>query len=167
MSHAALQYAEQKLGVHKVYEDAQEALAGLDDMLASLDVALDNRRASDDDIMAREMDLTIQERGKHPDHSEAALARHIKEVHHKDETLRDLRYKRRNQHATVSGLELDIEHRKYKIKVLVARMEQLGGYFNFLAAVKNAEPQPVQYAEASTSSTTATGGETEKTGEQQ
>lgn len=139
MSHAALTYAEQTLGVHSVYEQAEKALALLDEKLGELDVAQDDRRAIDDDILIKEMDLSVLERGRHPDHSEAALTRHLKEVLHKDETLRQLRVIRRHKQAEVSGLELDIEHTKYSIKVKVARMEELSGYLTYLAAVKNAE----------------------------
>lgn len=145
---AALDYAENRLGVHTVYEEAQESLAKLDETLTQLDSAIDKRRTLDDRIADREMDLLIEERGKHPDHSEAAFARHLKEVQHKDTTLRQLKADRNAAAGEVSGLELDVKFIENRLKVETGRLNELGGYFQFLAAVKNAEPPPVQYAEA-------------------
>lgn len=168
----ALEYAEKYLGVHKVQEEAERLLDELNASLDALDAAQDARRELDEKISDHEMDILISERGKHPDHSEAAMSRHLKEIHHKDLKLRRLRHERNAKSGEASGLELDIEYTKYRLKVKVARMEELGGYFQYLAAVKNAEPPPVQYAEAGTSTglPEATSGETNKaqqTGEPQ
>lgn len=164
----ALQYAENHLGVHKVHEEAEALLAELDEAMNALDSATDARRSLDESISNYEMDLLIEERGKHPDHSEAAFQRHLKEVQHKDQTLQQMRSKRNAKAGEATGLELDIEHLKYRLKTKNARMHELGGYFQFLAAVKNADRDralgqfvldQAQYAEASTSQQ-ATGGET-------
>ena len=167
----ALDYAKNYLGVHQVHEEAEAILGELDDSLTSLDAAIDARRILDERIEDRHMVLLIEERGKAAEISQAAMDRRLKEVYHKDETLRRLRMERNAKAGEASGLELDIEYAKYRLKVKVARMEELGGYFQFLAAVKNAKPPPVLYAEASTSGQpAATGGETNTTqeaGEQQ
>jgi len=135
----AVQYAEQELGVHKVYEEANAFLADLDMQMTALDAVLDTRRTLDEKISDYEMDLAIEERGKHADHSEAAFARHLKEVLHKDQTLRDLKQERNTAASKASGLELDIEHTKYKIKVRVARMEELNGLLQFYGVAKLTE----------------------------
>jgi hypothetical protein len=150
MGNPALDYAENTLGVHKVYKEAEALTKQLDERVTELDAAIDARRTLDDRIEDRLMDLLIDERGKHPDHSEAAFTRHLKEVQHKDETLRKLRVDRNAAAGEASGLELDVDYIKYQLRVKVGRMEELGGYFNFLAACKNAEPPPVQYATAQT-----------------
>ena len=41
--------------------------------------------------------------------------------------------------AQVDGLELDLSVQQSIIKIETARMTELGGYFNYLAAVKEAE----------------------------
>lgn len=137
----ALEYAENNLGVHKVQTEADALLESLDNSITALDAAQDVRRKADDQISNREMDLLIEERGKHPDHSEAAFGRHLKEVYYKDVTLKELRSKRTTAQMEVSGLELDIEVIKYRLKVKVARMNELCGYFNYLAVVKYASLQ--------------------------
>lgn len=136
----ALDYAENTLGVHKVHEEADELLVKLDQQMTELDEHQDARRALDEQISNREMDVLIEERGKHASMSEAAFGRHLKEVQHKDEQLRKLKSDRGLQAGLAAGLEFDIEYTKARLKVKVARMEQLGGYFNYLAAVKNAAP---------------------------
>lgn len=145
VTHPALAYAE-SLGVHAVYEEALALEAELDETLTALDKAQDERRSLDEQIDSREMDLLISERGKHPDHSEAAFSRHLKEVHHKDETLKMLKLKRNMKAGEASGLELDREFLKTRIHVRAARLNTLGGYFQYLAAVKLAEQttQPTQ-----------------------
>lgn len=164
----ALDYAENVLGVHKVSEEANKLLMDLDEFTGMVDQAIDKRRTLDDAVEARKMDLLIEERGQHADLSQAAMDKRLKERYHTDGTLRTLRNAHAAAAAEASGLELDIEVLKYRIKVKVARMEELSGYFNFLAAVKNAEPPPVLYAEAGTSGQpAAASGETTTTGEQQ
>jgi hypothetical protein len=162
----ALDYAENTLGVHKVHDEAEALVAELDNALGLLDAAIDARRSLDEQIEDRHMELLIEERGKAADISQAAMDRRLKEVYHKDGTLKVLRSQRNAKAGEASGLELDIDYIKYRLKVKVARMEELGGYFQFLAAVKNAEPKLVQYAEASTpGNPVTTGGETDTTNE--
>jgi len=161
----ALEYAENTLGVHKVYEDALALEGELDSLMGRFDIAVDARKELDEQIEDREMELLIAERGKAPDIPQAAMDRRIKEVKHKDSVLRELRANRRQKAAEASGLELDIDLTKVRLKVRAARMEELAGYFNYLAAVKNATPPPVLYAEAGTPATKATGGEAKKQGD--
>ena len=139
MSHPALQYAEVTLGVHAIYEEGRDTLERLELAINTLDDAQDTRRALDEQIANREMDLLIEERGKHPDHSEAAFTRHLKEVQYKDASLKDLRGKRAVAAGVVSGSELDVDFYRLRLKFTSARMEQLGGYLHYLGAVKNAE----------------------------
>lgn len=140
-THPALAYAEVQLGVHKIYEEGLQLSSQLDETLTALDKAQDERRDLDQKIEELEMDLLVEERGKHPDHSEAAFSRHLKEVYHKSSELRMLRFKRNAKAGECSGLELDMEFTKARIRLCSARMEQLGGYLTYLAAIKNAESQ--------------------------
>lgn len=132
----ALQYAEEHLGVHKVFDEANDLDAQLNDYLTALDKAQDDRRELDEKIADHEMSLLIEERGKHPDHSEAAFGRHLKEVYHKDQELKQLRSTRNAKAGECTGLELDIEYTKSRVRTMQSRMVELGGYFQYLAAVK-------------------------------
>ena len=161
----AISYAENKLGVHAVYEECIALEGELDSLLGRFDSAVDMRKELDEQIEDREMELLIAERGKAADISQAAMDRRLKEVQHKDQLLRDLKAQRRQKAAEASGLELDIDLTKVRLRVRAARLEELAGYFNYLAAVKNATPPPVLYAEAGTPASQATGGEATKQGE--
>ena len=157
-----VEYAEQNLGVHEVYAEATALTKSLDELMTALDKAIDERRTYDEQISNYEMDLLIAERGQNADMSEAAFARHLKEVIHTDQTLKRVKQDRNAKAGEVSGLELDIEYHKYKIKVAVARMEQLNGLLQFYAAAKLSET-------ARSAQAAASGGEaneTNATGEQ-
>ena len=136
---AALDYAENTLGVHKVFEEALAFEKELDEITTALDKAQDARRDLDAQIEDREMNLLIEERGKHPDHSQAAFDRHLKEVYFKDDTLKRLKMSRDAKSGEVNGLQLDHDFIKQRMRVRAARMEELGGYFSFLAVTKQAE----------------------------
>lgn len=154
----ALDYAENTIGVHQVHEEAEGLLKTLDEVFTALDAATDARRTLDEKIDDHQMDLMITLRGSvGSEISQAAFDKRLKEVYHKDETLRKLRQERNAKAGEASGLELDAEYFKYQLKVKVGRMEELAGYFQYLAAVKNAE--------ASTPVILATGGEANETGE--
>ena len=135
----ALDYAENYLGVHRVHDEAESLLAELDTAMTNLDEHQDARRKLDEQIEDRQMDLLIEERGKAADISQAAMDRRLKEVYRKDPALQKLKSDRGYHAGIAAGLDLDIEHLKYRLKVKIARMEELGGYFQYLASVKNAE----------------------------
>lgn len=145
----ALDYAENFLGVHRVQEEADALLTQLNDAMNALDAAIDARRNLDEKIEDHQMDVMIALRGTlGGEISQAAFDKRLKETYHKDETLKRLRMERNAKAGEASGLELDVKYIEAQLRVKVARMEELGGYFNYLAAVKNAAPPPVQYAEA-------------------
>lgn len=138
--HPALNYAEQTLGVHRVYEEAEALLIELDSVMNAFDAAVDARRTLDEKIEDHQMDVMILLRGQlGGEISQAAFDKRLKETYHKDETLKRLRMDRNAKAGEASGLELDIEHVKYRLKVKVGRMEELGGYFRFLAVTKQSE----------------------------
>lgn len=138
--HPALDYAERVLGVHKVYEEAEALLIELDTVMNAFDAAVDARRTLDERIEDHQMDVMILLRGQlGGEISQAAFDKRLKETYYKDEALKRLRMERNAKAGEASGLELDIEHVKYRLKVKVGRMEELGGYFHFLAVTKQAE----------------------------
>ena len=140
--HPGLQYAESDLGVHKVHQDA-EALAGLlDGVHENLAKVITERRELDDKIEDRQMEIMIVERGRASELSQAAMDRRLKEKYHTDKELIDLRKKRSVASSKASTLELEADTLKYRLKAKVARMEELAGYFQYLAALKTEARAP-------------------------
>lgn len=136
MSARAIKYAEDQLGVHAVYEQAQANRAVLDKLLAELDKAQDDKRRLAEEIADREAELLIEERGKHSDMSAAAFDQHTKSAKRKDPELKKLREAFNGSLSEIQGLEYDVDMAKVEIRIACSRMEELGGYLNYLAAVK-------------------------------
>lgn len=138
MSNKALQYAENNLGVHVVWEDVQSYLADLDSLLADLDKAQDRKRQLNEDYADREVELVNEQRGVHPNMSDTRFKSEFKGWERSDSALRLLRVELNKIQSEIQGLEYDLEILKLRIRASTARMEELGGYLNYLAAVKNA-----------------------------
>lgn len=137
MSAKALQYAEEVLGVHKDYEIAAGQLESLDETLSGLDKAQDRRRQLEEDYADREVELVNEKRGVHPNMSDTRFKSEWKGWEREDSKLRELRVELNKVRSEIQGLDIDAEMARVRIRVSCSRMEQLGGYLNYLAAVKN------------------------------
>lgn len=135
----ALAYAEDTLGVHEVYKHAREAHERLDDALTILANSKDKRRALEVKLQDVEMEVAADERSKHADMSAAAMEKHLKIVLNADVQVRDLRRQILDLTNTIEGLEYDRSIEEAAIRIAVARLTELGGYLNYLAAVKQAQ----------------------------
>lgn len=143
-------YAEQVLGVHKVYEDALAAHKEYDSVVSDLDSCKDKRRVLDAELEAREVDKLIETRTVHPDWSKTAVNDHQKEARHNDPELRRLKGELNGLNSEIAGLEADAKVQEFLLSVFTSRMNELGGYFTFLAACKTAEQLAIQANNSST-----------------
>lgn len=132
----AVDYAEKDLGVHIVFEVAQTRRTMLDSSLTQLAAERDHKRDLEVQITDREMELTLDEAGHHPEMSVAAMDRHMKQVLARDELLRQLKGDLSSVISNIEGTEYDIRIHETDIKIAVARMTELGGYLQYLAAIK-------------------------------
>lgn len=135
-SRKAVNYAEIRLGIHDIFQEARTARNGLDECLTRLSEARDNKRTNEGAIVDREMELLADERGKHTDASDAWLGRHLKVVYHDDPFLTTCRETLNGIIGDIEGYEFDKIILETDIKIAVARMTELGGYLEYLAAVK-------------------------------
>jgi len=136
MSARALKYAEDTLGVHRVYETASEQLVVLDELLSDLDKAQDRRRQLEDDYADREVELIGEMRGVHPSFSDTKFKSEMKIWEREDTRLREVRVELSKVRSELQGLDIDLEMARMRIRVNCSRMEQLGGYLRYLAEVK-------------------------------
>lgn len=143
MTAKALAYAEETLGVHSVYEEVKEKRNLLDSVLTDLAQARDKRRDVELKVGDREMEVTIEQRSKHPDMAVTRWDKHIKESFRDDDDLRALREQAFAVQGEIEGLEYDKQILEVDIKIGLARMNELGGYFYYLAEVKRAS-QPTK-----------------------
>lgn len=140
-------YAEGTLGVHDVYEQSLEAHKQLEAALGLYADAAASIREINGAIEAREYDLVAAHRGENPDISLSALDRWLKDQRHADDSLRELRDDLLNKQADSDSAHVNIEKYKYRLRVLSARMNELGGLLNFFASAKMAaqkRPEPSQ-----------------------
>jgi hypothetical protein len=141
MSAKALVYAEETLGVHKVWENVQRYLHDLDELLTELDKAQDSKRQLDEEYADREVELISEMRGTHPSYSDTRFRTELKGWERTDKSLRAIRVKLNTVQGDIQGLGFEQEILKLRIRANTSRMEELGGYFHYLAAVKNQAEQ--------------------------
>lgn len=132
----SLRYAEKNLGVHRVYEQAKQARLNLEDLYKRLEGYSDEKRGILTAITDREMEIASSERGSNPDMSQAQMDKHLKVVNHNDVALIELKTELGSLLAVTDGCEYDSKLAKADLDISLARLYELGGYFNFLAAVK-------------------------------
>lgn len=133
----ALRYAEENLGVHSVYEGAIEARDRLDGILTDLAGLRDKKRDLEYRLQDLELEVASDERGKHADMSQAAMDKHLKVVLHNNTDVRELREQLSKTVSDIEGLEFDRSIAETDIKIAVSRLHELGGYLEYLAAIKN------------------------------
>lgn len=135
----ALRYAEEQIGVHKVYEDAKTARTALDGCLTDLGKARDQKRDLEFRLHDREMEVAADEYGKHPDMAQVRMDKHLKRALSQDDDWRELREQLSKVSGDIEGLEFDRSVFEADIRIAVSRLQELGGYFQYLAAIKQAE----------------------------
>jgi len=133
----ALQYAEENLGVNKVFEELTGYLNDLDVSTSDLDKALDAKRELEEEYADAEVDLVNEKRGLHPEMSDTKFRQELKIWERENDRTNTLRIQLNAVKSEIQGLEFDQAVLKARITVGSARLTELGGYLNYLTAVKN------------------------------
>jgi hypothetical protein len=133
----AIKYAEETLGVHSVHEQALAARNQLDEVLTELGNKRDSLRDKEWALQDREMEVAGDERGRHPDMSATGMEKHLKIALQNDDATRELREQISHIRSDIEGLEYDRSIAEHDIKIACARMNELTGYFQYLAIVKD------------------------------
>lgn len=136
---AALDYAEREIGVHSVHDEARRLSLELDNHRKMLVTAKKDRLRTEEAMADREIELATDLRAEMPEASLAAFERQLKTVVHKDARMRGFRGMLFDANHNISHLEVEVSRTRVDIDIAVARMTELGGYFQYLAAVKQAE----------------------------
>lgn len=138
MSAKAVTYAEDTLGVHVVYERAQELQAELGSVGKWLVDARVNKRNLETKLSDIEMEVAITERGKHPDMSQAAMDKHLKAHNYANAEWKSTRNAILEVTNTIDALEFEKHSIDSDLRLATSRLNELGGYLQYLAAVKSA-----------------------------
>lgn len=133
----AIKYAEETLGVHEVFTETVEAKTELDKILTELSDKRDALRDKEFLLSDKEMEIAADERGRHADMSATAMEKHLKIAYSNDGEVRGFREEIARLRSDIEGLEFDRSVQEHTIKIGCARMTQLGGYFQYLAIIKD------------------------------
>lgn len=133
-----VQYAEQTLGVHTVYDQASALLAEVDGARADVVRTAHELRRLREQLADREADLVTDERVSNPDMSATAFEKHLPVAKQRDPELKKLRAQLIATQYDHDGFEAVVKVLDRKLDVAGARMAELGGLLQFFAAVKNA-----------------------------
>lgn len=134
----ALRYVE-GLGLNSVYEGAIEARKHLEDKYLTLNDLRNRRRTVESFRFDCEMEVMEAERAKHVDMSQAQMDKHLKVVFSNHSDIREARDELIMLAGQIELLEHDIDMLNTDIKIATSRLVELGGYFQFMTALKQAE----------------------------
>jgi chromosome segregation ATPase len=141
LARKALEYAENVLGVHDVWRDALQARNELDEALTPLSEARDKRRELEFLLQDAEMEVASEEWGKHSDMAVTRMEKHLKIAIQNNDRCRELREQIAKVQGDIDGFESDVEVAKASVRIASARLTELGGYLQYLAAIKLTQPQ--------------------------
>lgn len=136
-----LAYAENELGVHQVHENA---LSARERVRVSHEALIEQRaikRRLEGEIDERQVEIIDGEYLTSLGISVAAMERHLKVMIPKDGKIRELRKDLATCITLSEQWEASLRLAEVDTKIAVARMTELGGYLNYLAAIKNQQSQ--------------------------
>jgi len=156
MAAKAILYAENQLGVHEVHERVSRLLVDLDVLLADLDKAQDRKRDLNERFSDREVELIDEMRSVHVSYSDTRFNSEMKLWRRKDKDLMRIQVEINTALSEIQGREYDLDIIKLRIRAGCSRMEELGGYLHYLAAVKEGETAQTQADNSNKKDTTTT-----------
>lgn len=135
-------YAEDYLGVHEVWEEAEHRL--LDHRRLTEDIKELNRRirGAKENLADRESVLVADHGADLVGLSKTAAKEHMKAVIDADAEAQRIRDQIATAEAERQEADLDLRHQEVGLKVLTARMQELDGLLEFYAASKRNTTSP-------------------------
>jgi hypothetical protein len=131
-----MRYAEDNLGVHTVYNEVVTRRNELDEVLSLLSETRDKKRALALSLEDKEMAVAADEWAKHPDMAVTRMEKHIKVAFSNDGEIREMREGLAKLSGEIEGLEFDRDMCETDIRIACARLQELGGYLQYLAVIK-------------------------------
>lgn len=131
-----VQYAEDALGVHQVYETAMALQSQFQDLTDTLNNLRNIKRDQEMDLQVTEADVTLQVMNDTMGESLAARERAIKTALAESDDVQNKKQQVRVTTDLIAENESNRAAIKLRVESLNARMIQLGGYLQYLAAAK-------------------------------
>lgn len=131
-----ISYAEESLGVHRVFEEGERRYELHAEASDALDRTSDEIRSVRAEIEASEIELVSDLRAQQNDMSKTAFGEFLKERLKEDADLRVLRTRLAHLEGVRAEYERQVKHHQLGVHLATARMEELGGLLEFYAACK-------------------------------
>lgn len=138
MAKNAVQYAEEDLAVHEVWDEAQQRLAQHDAAKEAYLLSLRTIRDCRDSLRSREMFIISEERGKFPDMKPTPFREHVKEQFEADDNHAQFRESLAEAESMKEQAKADMDHHALGVQATTARMSELAGLLHFYSAAKAA-----------------------------
>lgn len=135
----ALSYAEDQLGVHRTWTELQVVTARLQDLYRDRGGYEAETRSLDYQADQRKNTILIGVSTSNAGESQAALDRYYRLACAEDEQLAAIMDTKLEAMARRDAVSAEIYGAEQNHKAYVARLKELGGYFEYLSAVKTAE----------------------------
>lgn len=135
----ALSYAEDQLGVHRTWTELQEVTTRLQDLYRDRGRFEAETRSLDHQTEQRKNDILREVHLVREGQSEAALTRMYRLECAGDDQLASIQDMHLEAMSRRDAVNADIYGAEQNHKAYVARLRELGGYFEYLASVKQAE----------------------------
>ena len=134
----AVQYAEEDLGVHVVWDEAQTRLDQHEECKNTYLAALRSIRDLKEKMRSREMTIVSDERGKFPEMKVTPFRDHVKAEFEADAVLSDYRDELAVAESDRDRAKADMDHHSLGVQAATARMSELAGLLNYYSAAKAA-----------------------------
>ena len=134
MAKNPVKYAEDTLGVHAVWDEAQDRLELHRSNSVERSKTHTELRTLRRQIADREMDLTAEAPTLWPDANSTERGRLLKVHIQHDSAIQDMRSHEDDLQATLDLLDAEIRHDEMGLRVLAARMAELGGLLQFYSS---------------------------------
>lgn len=137
----AITYAEDQLGVHRTWIDLQELNTQLNDLYQMRSNFEIETRRLDWQLDVRKNEILVSASEDSKDMNVTAFERHVKLLTAKDEHLLSINQSRVDAMSRRDSVEATIRSAEQNHKAHIARLNELGGYFNYLGVAKAAQLQ--------------------------
>lgn len=137
-----VKYAEEQLRVHDVHAEAKAHAHDADTQRRNLALKRRAKVAAEEAYTDAELAFIAVTRGQNSSMSQTAFDKFVKGEIHLDPELRKMRGGLADLAYEIDGIEAEIRRSQNLLDAATARMVELGGYLDYLAALKNAESAP-------------------------
>lgn len=135
---SAVDYAEEDLDVHGVWDEAVARLAQHEDAKNLYVTTLAQIRMIKSKVQSLTMDITSDERGKFPDMKPTPFRDHVRTVVEDHPELSALRSDMAEAESARDQAKADLDHHALGLGAITARMNELAGLLTFYSAAKAA-----------------------------